>query len=216
MNRRNFSRALLGSVAGAELLLVGGNAVAQQAAAIEGKDFKRLDKPLTPSAPGKIEVLEFFSYGCNACHALEPQLAAWARTLPADVLLRRVPVGFLANAQNFQRTFFALETMGLVESMQASIFAAVHVERHPMDKPEQIAAMLGKRGVDAGKFLATFNSFSAAAFVSRAKKMSSDYGVESIPTLAVQGRFTTSPSQAGGGRRLFAVLDTLIERARKG
>ena len=216
MNRRNFSGALIRSVVASELLFAGGLSVAQQAMPVEGKDFRRLGTSFPTSTSGKIEVLEFFSYACHVCNAFEPELEAWARTLPNDVVLRRVPVWFLGNAQNFQRTYFALESMGLIDSMQSKIFAAVHVERLSLERPEDIASIVGKNGGDAAKFLSLFQSFSVAMAVSRAKKMTSDYGVESIPTLAVQGRFTTSPSQAGGSAKALAVVNALILQVRKG
>lgn len=214
MKRRDFSLALL---APAAALLHGGPAAAQQPT--EGREFVRLQTPQPVQAQGKIEVIEFFSYACPHCNAFEPELEAWARQRPADVLLRRVPVSFLFNAENFQRTYYTLETMGLVDTLQPKVFAAVHVEHARMNKPEDIAALMGRNGVDASRFLATFQSFSVATSANRAKKMTSDYGIDSgpgVPALVVQGRYLTSPAQAGSGRQALAVVDLLIDRARKG
>jgi thiol:disulfide interchange protein DsbA len=216
MNRRDFSSALLASGAGASFLLAGAGVRAQAPVPGEGREYSRIDPPQQPSNAGKIEVLEFFSYACPHCSAFEPIVGPWARTLPADVGFRRVPVNFLFNAENFARTYYALETTGLVDTMQAKVFAAVHVERQRLDKPEDIAALVAKNGGDATKFLAAFKSFSVATSVARAKKIQVDYKIESVPTLAIQGRFLTSPSQAGGGPQTLAVADALIDRVRKG
>ncbi|MDQ6629466.1 MAG: thiol:disulfide interchange protein DsbA/DsbL [Pseudomonadota bacterium] len=214
MNRRQLSAALLAFGAGPSLLTLG-EARAQSAEPQEGRDYTRLDPPQPQTASGKIEVLEFFTYACPHCNAFEPQLAAWARALPADVAFRRVPVAFMYNAENFQRTYYALESMGAVDTLQQKIFAAVHVERQKLDKVEDIAAVVAKNGGDAAKFTAAFKSFSVATAVSRAKKAAADYRVDSVPTLAVNGRFITSPALAGGTAQSLAVADALIRRARK-
>jgi len=213
MNRRDFSSVLLATGAGASLLLAGGVARAQ--APVEGRDYTLIQPPQPPTTPGKIEVCEFFSYACPHCNAFEPTLVPWAKSLPGDVVFRRIPVNFLFNAENFQRTYFALEATGLVEQMQPKVFAAVHVERQRLDKPEDIAALVTKNGGDGAKFLAAFKSFSVATAVTKAKKMQADYKIESVPTLTIQGRYQTSPAQANGGPQSLAVAEALIDKVRR-
>jgi thiol:disulfide interchange protein DsbA len=189
--------------------------VAQSAGPVEGKDFTRLETPQPSGAPaGKVEVLEFFSYACPHCSAFEPAIEAWEMKLPTDVVLRRVPVAFLMNADNFMHAYYALEAIGAVPAAQLKIFQAIHLERQRLDTGENIAAFLGKNGVDAAKFLAAFKSFSVATSVSRAKKLMADYKVDSVPLLVVQGRWATSPSVAGSQERALAVVEQLIQRAR--
>ena len=213
MNRRDFSSALLASGAGASLLLAAGAARAQ--APVEGRDYTLIQPPQPPANAAKIEVLEFFTYACPHCNAFEPMVGPWARSLPADVAFRRVPVNFLFNADNFQRTYYALEALGLVEQMQSKVFAAVHVERQRLDKPEDIAALVAKNGGDSAKFLAAFKSFSVATAVTRAKKLQADYKIEAVPALTIQGRYLTSPSQANGAPQSLAVADALIDKVRR-
>lgn len=215
MNRRDFSSVLLAAGAGASLFFAGAGARAQTPVPGEGRDYSRIDPPQQPSNAGKIEVLEFFTYACPHCAAFEPIVGPWARTLPADVAFRRVPVNFLFNSENFARTYYSLETIGMVDAMQPKIFNAVHVDKQRLDKPEDIAALVAKNGGDAAKFLAAFKSFSVATSVARAKKIQADYKIESVPGLTVQGRFLTSPSQAGGGPQTLAVADALIDMVRK-
>jgi thiol:disulfide interchange protein DsbA len=212
MNRRHFSATSFGLLGAA--LLPAGTAYGQGGAPIEGKDFTRLEPPQPVREPGKIEVLEFFSYACPHCSAFEPMLDNWARQLPPDVVMRRVPVPFLMNAENFQRTYYALESLGLVPTLQQKLFRAIHLDRQRLEKPEDIAAFVGKNGGDEAKFLAAFKSFSVATSVSRAKKAMADYKVESVPLLVVNGRYVTSPSMAGGAAQSLAVADQLIQRSR--
>jgi len=215
MNRRRFSASLLSAAAAAAL--VAGRPAFAQAAPVEGKDFTRVDTPQPPGVPaGKVEVLEFFSYACPHCSAFEPTLEAWEKQLPADVVLRRVPVAFLMNADNFMHAYYALETTGAVQAMQLKIFRAIHIERKRLEKGEDIAAFVGANGGDAAKFLAAFKSFSVNTSVARAKKLMADYKVDSVPTLVVQGRWMTSSSQAGSAERALAVVDQLVQQVRSG
>ena len=214
-NRRRFSATLL-SAAATSALLPSGPAFAQ-AAPVEGKDFTRVETPQPPGVPaGKVEVLEFFSYACPHCSAFEPAVEAWEKQLPPEVVVSRVPVPFLMNADNFMRTYYALETIGAVQAMQMKIFRGIHIEKKHLEKGEDIAAFVGANGGDAAKFLAAFKSFSVNTSVTRAKKMTADYKVDSVPTLVVQGRWMTSPSQAGSQERALAVVDQLVQRVRSG
>jgi thiol:disulfide interchange protein DsbA len=213
MNRRQLCTTLfLAGVAGAAPFVP---AAAQGTGPVEGKDFTKVETPQPSTVPaGKVEVLEFFSYACPHCSAFEPVLEGWEKRLPAEAVLRRVPVPFLMNADNFMHTYYALETIGAVQGAQLKIFQAIHIERQRLDTAENIAAFLGKNGVDAAKFLAAFKSFSVATSVTRAKKMAADYKVESVPTLIVAGRWMTSPSQAGSQERSLAIAEQLVQRAR--
>jgi thiol:disulfide interchange protein DsbA len=214
MNRRQLSTALF--VAGVAGTVPFAPAAAQGSGPVEGKDFTKVETPQPTNPPaGKVEVLEFFSYACPHCSAFEPTLEAWEKQAPPETALRRVPVPFLMNADNFMHTYYALETIGAVKDAQLKIFRAIHIERQRLDTGENIAAFLGKNGVDAAKFLAAFKSFSVATSVAKAKKMMADYKIESVPTLVVQGRFVTSPSLAGSSERSLAVVDGLAQRLRK-
>ena len=215
MNRRDFSAqlAVTGLGAAASSLFIAGPAAAQDTPA-EGRQFTKIEPPVPPIAPGKIEVLEFFSYACPHCSAFEPAVEAWAKRLPADVAFHRVPVPFLMNFENLMRTYYTLETMGLIDTMQRKVFTAIHGERNYLEKPADIAALMAKNGVDATKFTGVFNSFSVASSVTRAKKLAAAYKLDGVPTVAVQGRWATSPGQAGGPEQAMAVTDYLLQRAR--
>jgi thiol:disulfide interchange protein DsbA len=187
---------------------------AQNAAPVEGTHYRALTTPQPVPTNGKIEVIEFFSYACPACNAFDPALGQWAAALPPDVLFRRVPVYFLRNADQFQRAFYALEATGMTAKVHPRLLEAVHVQRRALDKPEDIAAVVAEAGGDAAKFLTAFNGFSMAATLARAKTATSQYGIESIPSLAIGGRFVTSPAMAGGAAQALAVADRLLQKLR--
>jgi thiol:disulfide interchange protein DsbA len=212
MKRREFSAAL---AAGAVALISVDPARAQGGQPVEGKDYLRLGTPLPPPTNGKIEVVEFFWYGCPHCNNFEPMLDAWAKKLPADVNFRRVPVAFREEPYGaHQRIYFALEQMNLTEAMHRKVFAAIHVDHQRLDKPADIAAFMTKNGVDGAKFLEVYNSFSVQTKARQASQLAQGYKLDGVPAIGVAGKYFTSPSMAGSAERGLAVTDYLIQRVR--
>lgn len=213
MLRREFSQTLL---SGCALGALGGwslNAGAQ-GGPVEGKHFQRFASPIPTSTPGKIEVLEFFSYGCPHCAQLEPQLHSWAQRQAADVVVKRVPVPFLSNPKNFQQIYYTLEAMNLVDAMQVKVFTAVHVDKVRLDNLDAILALMGRHGVDTAKFKELFNSFSVATKAAQTRKLIEQYQIDSVPTLCLGGQYKTDAAMAGGHAQALAVADVLIQRLR--
>jgi thiol:disulfide interchange protein DsbA len=213
MKRREFSVAM---AAGAVAVVLGVDpARAPGDAPVEGKDYLRLGTPLPPTTSGKIEVVEFFWYGCPHCNNFEPMLDAWAKRLPADVNFRRVPVAFREEPYGaHQRIYFALEQMNLTEAMHRKVFAAIHVDHQRLDKPADIAAFMTKNGVDGAKFLEVYNSFSVQTKARQAAQLAQGYKLDGVPAIGIQGKYFTSPSMAGSAERGLAVTDYLIQRVR--
>ena len=214
MNRRDFSTQLLASGVGIAAFAASGAASAQ-GNPVEGTHYVKLSQAL-PVTPGKIEVIEFFWYGCPHCNAFEPALDAWQKKLPADVAFRRVPVAFRDEPFTaHQKIFYALEAMGLIPTMHRKVFYAIHSDRQRMDKPAEIAAWMAKNGVDSAKFLENYNSFSTATKVKQASKLAADYKIDGVPAIGVGGKYFTSGTLAGTAEGSLAVADYLIQRERK-
>jgi thiol:disulfide interchange protein DsbA len=165
---------------------------------------------------GKVEVVEFFWYGCPHCNALEPALEAWIKKLPADVVFRRVPVAFGAVHEAHQRLFYTLEAMGRLGAMHPKIFAAIHTQRQRLEKEAEQVAFLKGAGVDTAKYAEVSKSFSVQTKMRQAKQLAEAYDIDGVPTIGVHGRFVTSGSLAGDNLRALAVAEVLIARARKG
>lgn len=215
MKRRDFSISLAGG--GLGLWLAG--AARAQGAPVEGTHYLRLAQPapVTLTAPGKkVEVVEFFWYECPHCNTFEPLLAAWSRTLPADVELRHVPVGFTARHQVAQKAYYALEEMGKAEALHRPIFTAIHVERQRLQTEQAFVEFVAKHGVDAEKFRTLMRSFSVNTKAVRARQLTDAYKVDGTPSLGVQGRYYISGGLAGGYQGMLAVADHLIGVARRG
>ena len=215
MKRREFS--LAASVAAAGTLTLGtSSSWAQAAAPKEGKDYIKLAKPASVSAPaGKVEVIEFFWYSCPHCNVFEPQFEAWAKSQPADVVVRRVPVAFNASFLPQQKLYFTLEGMNLLPQLHAKVFRAIHVERNGLKNDDAIFEWIGKQGVDVAKFKEVYNSFTVANQSRKAAQLQNEYDVEGVPAMGVAGRYYTDGTKAGNMDNVLRVVNTLIASSRK-
>ena len=219
MKRREFASSLLGSGAGIAALgwLAPASVHSQPGGPIEGTHYVRLSQPVPAGPPGKIEVIEFFWYGCPHCNAFESTLEPWIKQLPADVAFHRVPVAF--SAEPFvahQRIFYALDSLGLVAAMHRKVFYAIHNDRARLDKAADISAFMARNGVDAAKFMEAFGSFAVSAKAKQATQQSAAYKIDGVPAIGIHGRFYTSGSLAGTNDKALAVTDFLVQRVRKG
>jgi thiol:disulfide interchange protein DsbA len=215
MKRREFSQ----TVAGAALIsaLVPSAVHAQAKKPEAGTDYMLVDPRAPVDAPaGKIEVVEFFWYACPHCNAFEPTLEAWVKKLPKDVAFRRVPVAFRDDFVPQQRLYFALETMGLLDTLHAKVFAAIHVEKLNLTRGDAITDWVVKQGVDKAKFLEQYNSFTTATKASRSTQLQNAYKVEGVPALGVAGRFYTDGSLARSMERALQVVESLVTGQRGG
>ncbi len=214
MNRRDFHTG----VVAASALALAGRARAQ-GAPVEGQNYVRLASAapvLLPTPDKKVDVVEFFWYGCPHCNAFEPLLEAWARRLPAEVSFRRVHVGFGPVHQVHQKLFYALEEAGLLETMHRKVFAALHQQGKRLVTEPEIVAFLNDNGLDAAKVMAGFRSFAVNTKATRAKQLTDAYKIDGVPAMGVQGRYYTSGSLNGSNERMLQVVDFLIQRVRSG
>jgi thiol:disulfide interchange protein DsbA len=216
-NRRDFALHLSGLAGAAALAGLGlpGAARAQAGPLVAGTDYLRLPTPQSTPQPGKIDVIEFFWYGCPHCNALEPELEAWAAKLPQDVQFRRQPVAFDALKQIHAQVFFTWEALGLVGRMHQKTFERFHIQRKPINREDDMLDFAKDSGLDVAKVKAAWESFGVRTRVGQAQQLEKDYGIDHMPQMAVQGRWTTG-SSAPGRPSVLAVTDGLVAMARKG
>ena len=192
----------------AVLLFVSGAAFA----AVEmGKDYKLLT-PAQPTSTKKIEVLEFFFYGCSHCYHLHPHFSAWVKTMPQDVEVVYVPTIFRDSWEPMARTFYALESLGQQSQMHDALYKAWNVDNDVLAEEAKILDFLAPRGVDRAKFSAAYNSFSMQSKVTRAKQMIRSYGLTGTPTLIVEGKYLITGVQPA---EYIRILNEVIDMVRK-
>jgi thiol:disulfide interchange protein DsbA len=180
----------------------------------EGKEYKAVRPPQATDGSA-IEVTEFFWYGCPACNAVEPYLERWRKTLPADVVYKRVPVAFDAQRAPHTRIYYTLEALKRVDDLHERVFAAYHKDKRRLLDPNEIADFMAAQGIDRKVWLDNYNSFTVSTRTSRAEQVWKGYRIDGTPSVSVDGKWVTSPAEAGGIDELIATLNVLIERARK-
>ena len=196
------------------LTLMLSSAVSQAVGYTEGVDYKALTPQPTDSGD-KIEVLEFFWYGCPHCFTLEPYINAWKKTKPANVEFVRVPAIFRPDWEVQARTYYALSNMGVIEDLHLKIFTAIHKDKKRLNKKELLTDFVVKNGVDRKKFEAEYSSFSVDSMVRKAKKKQTAYKLQGVPSIAVNGKYLTSGSMSGSYDNLINILDYLIKKESK-
>jgi thiol:disulfide interchange protein DsbA len=185
-----------------------------QGGLVEGKDYQRVASPVAVPE-GKVDVVEFFGYWCPHCNVFEPALDAWVKKLPAHVSFRRIPVAFSPAQESYQRLYYGIEALGLVDSLHRKVFAAIHVDHKRFDKDSDVLDWAKTVGADGAKIVDAMKSFSVATKLRQSKALADGYRIEGVPTLGIQGRFMTSPSIAGTSERALAVADQLIAQVKK-
>jgi thiol:disulfide interchange protein DsbA len=208
MNRKQFLSIAAAGVAAAAI--PGPSLQAQEAR------FRTLKAPApTDAEAGKIEVVEFFWFGCPHCYTLEPVINAWARKLPPDVVFRRQHVPF--REPKHQQLYFTLQAIGQDnEKVLGAVFAAIHQQRKRMLDPKEMVEVLAPHGVDAKAFNDAFSSFGVRTRQQRANKLADAYDLDGVPALGVNGKYLTAPSLAGSNEAALRVVDELIAKERKG
>jgi thiol:disulfide interchange protein DsbA len=190
-------------------------ALPAQAQALAGGDYALVDPAVPSDTPAKIEVIEFFSYGCPHCSDLNPHASKWAAKLPADVVLRRIPVGF-GNPyyQIMARLYYALEAIGEVKRLDQAVFTAIHDKGLKLIDDKSILEWVTAQGVDAKTFSDAYNSFGVISKTKRADQISQAAKIRGVPALVVDGRYMVTGKDIKGFPELLALTDKVIGQSR--
>jgi thiol:disulfide interchange protein DsbA len=196
-------------------LFLSGIVYAQGQKIEEGFEYRVLPVPQPVETKGKVEVIEFFWYGCPHCYDFEPELSAWVKRQPKDVVFRRVPVAFRDDFLPHNQLYYALEAMGKGDALNEKVMYAIHKENKHLLTEAEIADWVASQGVDKNTFLATYRSFAVVSKAKAAKQLADAYRIDGVPTIVMQGKYVTSPSIAGTKAKALAVMDYLEEKIRK-
>ena len=195
----------------AAVALVGG-ASAQEL--LEGKQYARIKNPLPVQAGNKIEVIEFFSYGCPHCADLEPVMQGWMKTLPPDVAFVRVPVMFQDRWVTLAKIYYTLDALGVEQKFSPEVFVAIHKSGTNLTSDKAFFDWAASKGLDRKKVEDMYNSFAISGKMNRAKAEAQQYSVQSVPMIVVDGKFVTATDKVGSHEALPPVINALIAKAR--
>lgn len=209
----------------AALSLMTAAASASSSAPQPGVEYQVLKRPQPVEGGKKIEVIEFFGYFCPHCYALEPLIAEWVKKQGDNISFKRIHVNFHDLVPQ-QKLYFTMEAMGKADEYHMKAFTAFHVERNRLQTDADIMEFVSKSGLDKQKFSDIYNSFSITSKLSRATQLASAYQIDGVPSIAVDGRYVTSPvlavtasttrvTEEIQNRAVIQVLDSLIAKIQK-
>ncbi len=181
----------------------------------EGFDYRVLPIAQPIDAKGKVEVIEFFWYGCPHCYEFEPELKGWIKRQNKDVVFKKVPIAFREELMPHSQLFYALETLGKGDTLNDKVMFAMHRENKRLLNENEIVDWVAAQGVDRNAFLAAYRSFAVLSKARAANQLGNAYRIDGVPTVAVQGKYITSPSIAGSRAKAVNIMDFLVNKVRK-
>ncbi len=181
----------------------------------EGEHYDLVVPPFRIANPDKIEVREFFWYGCGHCYSFEPLLNAWKKTLASDVDFQPSPAIWNGTMKFHAQVFFAIEALGLGDTMHKAIFQAMHVDRNPLSTEAQVVRFFESQGVAEKDFNKAFKSFGVGSQVTKAEAVMRQAAISGTPELVVNGKYRISTRKAGSQANMLKIADALVERERR-
>lgn len=176
-----------------------------------GKDYTVLENPGKVEVPGKIEVREFFWYGCGHCFKLEPYMQAWIKKLPKDVHFVRTPAAMNPVWESSARGYYVTEALGVRSKTHLPLFHAIHENGQQVFDQQSQAKFFVKYGIPEAKFNSMYNSFPISSKVAQANQLARDYQLTGVPAVVVNGKYVVQ----GDAEKVPQVVNYLIEKERK-
>jgi len=180
-----------------------------------GTNYKLVGNPQPPAvASGMVEVSEVFWYGCGHCFALDPSLEEWKKTKPAYVEFVRIPVIWGPAQRQHAKLYYTLLALHRPD-LHSKVFDAIHKEGLQLSAREEVTAralhfaFLNREGVSEKDFDAAYDSMAVAVNMQRAEKLTQALSVASVPMMFVNGKYSTSVSDAGGTAEMLALVNDL-------
>jgi thiol:disulfide interchange protein DsbA len=192
---------------------------------VDGVNYTRLvPAQPTAAAPGQIEVLEFFWYGCPHCYALDSQVEAWKKSKPSYVAFTRVPVMWGDVHRATARLFYTLAYMGKLDQFHTDVFKEIHVNGNPLvaaDASDEAAnerlqtTFIKRLGISEDEFKKTYHSFQVETALQRADQLMRRYRIDGVPTFVVDGKYIADVRSAQSPERLISLIDDLSMQEHK-
>lgn len=190
-------------------------ACAQEVTSYEaGKHYDVISPAIRTANPDKIEVAEFFWYGCGHCYTFEPVIGQWKKTIADDVEFRGIPAMWGGAMELHAKAFYAAQALGVSETMHPVLFQAMNVDRLPLRSEGEIAELFVANGVSQEDFNKAFNSFGVGSQVRQASATARSAKITGTPSLMVNGKYMITGRKAGSTANMLKVADFLVEKER--
>lgn len=205
-------RILLGLLLAAPMIAT---AQLQPGIPVAGKDYVVLSPAQPTWGTGKIEVAEVFSYSCIHCAEFQPLVNAWKKKQPADVRFTYVPAVFGGVWDNAARAYFAAESLGVLAKTHDAMFKAFFIDKTVKSGSiDDLADVYASLGVNRTKILDAMNGFTVSAKLNRAKQFALRTGVNSTPTMIINGTYRVLGGPGGGQKGILTTTDFLVAKER--
>jgi thiol:disulfide interchange protein DsbA len=195
-------------------VLVSNGVNAEELVITAGTHYVELPVPIKSRSADKVEVAEYFSYGCPHCYQFEPAIGAWRAQLPADVEFVRTPAVWNKDYEVYAQTYFTAQALDVLEQIHVPLFDALHNQRRRLNDPERMATFFGELGVDPMAFARTYNSFGVRASTQQAEAKGRAYRSSGVPALIINGKYRVEGSMAGSNANMLLIADFLIAKER--
>lgn len=180
--------------------------------AAEPQGYEEITPAQPTQNPDKVEVIEFFWYGCPHCYSFEPTLAKWLKNKPDNVEFIRQPAVFSKLWGDHARAYFTAEALGVVDKVHADFFDAIQNKRQALRSEDELAEFFVEHGVDEQDFRDAYNSFLVDAKLRQAQSMPARYGVTGVPAIIINGKYKTNGPLAKSQDNMIEVMNELIAR----
>ncbi len=178
----------------------------------ESSGYEELSRPQPTQNPDKVEVIEFFWYGCPHCYSFEPALSEWLKNKPENVEFIRIPAVFSKLWGKHAKAYYTAEALGVVDKVHADFFDAIQNKRQKLTSEDDLADFFAAHGVDKQDFHEAYNSFLVDAKLRQAKSMAPRYGVTGVPAIIVNGKYKVTASLAKSQDNMINVVNELIKK----
>ena len=180
----------------------------------EGEHYDTVSPVLRTSNPEKIEVMEFFWFGCGHCYTFEPLLAAWKKTLADDVVFKGSPAIWNSTMEIHAKVFYTAEVLGISERINPVVFRAINQDRKPLTAESDIATLFESIGVLRSDFFDAFNSFGVGSQVRQASSRARSAKITGTPEIVINGKYRITTRKAGNQTNMLKIADYLIDKER--
>lgn len=177
-----------------------------------GVDYKVLEQPGVTDDPAKVEVREFFWFGCGHCFALEATLDTWRKSMPEGVTFIRTPPALNDSWAPHAHAYYVAELMGKADEVSLALFDAIHVKKQAIRSEDDLAQFFTRFGMTEDEFREKYNSFAVRTKVRAAKNLAAGYRLTGVPGLVVNGKYFVDMALAKSTPRLMEIINFLIAK----
>lgn len=180
----------------------------------QGEHYDMITPAIRTANPDKIEVVEFFWYGCGHCYTFESVMSPWKKSLPDDVEFKGSPAVWAPQMELHSKMYYTAEVLGVSDRMHLVLFQAMNVDRKRLSSEDEIAELFVANGVSEEDFSKAFNSFGVSSMVRQATARAKAAKISGTPEMMVNGKYRISTRKGFSQTEMLQIADFLIEKER--